>query len=418
MFALVDANAFYCSAEQVFRPDWRGKPIIVLSNNDGMVVAANRQAKDVGIKKCKPYFAMRDLCEQKGVIACSSNYELYGDLSAKMMEVIGRFAPDQYIYSIDESFLSFQRCQQAIPDLTAHAQALRKAVWKECRLPVCVGMGSTLTLAKVANHAAKKMEAYQGVCVLRTDTARRTVLSAMDVQDVWGIGPRTAKQLRIMGVRSALQLAEIPPALARKNFNVEIERTVRELNGEACKGWGEARADKQQIFSTRSVGDRIVCAETLSQALCRQGHIAAEKLRQQGSLCQHMMVFASNSPFDEKPVTRRFQYRFAYPTDDTCTLMQVIAKAVAELFVPGVRFYKLGVGLIDLVDGSHAQFDLFDPHANNLALMKAFDGLNAKYGTGTVFMAAQGTTPKWTMRRDRLTPQYTTRWHDIPTIRC
>ncbi|GAL03393.1 error-prone, lesion bypass DNA polymerase V [Photobacterium aphoticum] len=418
MFALVDANAFYCSAEQVFRPDWRGKPVIVLSNNDGCVVAANRQAKEAGVKKFKPYFEMRRLCEQKGVIACSSNYELYGDLSAKMMEVIGRFAPDQYVYSIDESFLSFQRCQQAIPDLAAHAHALRKAVWKECRLPVCVGMGSTLTLAKVANHAAKHISQYQGVCVLRQESERRAVLATMTAQDVWGIGARTAKRLRIMGIETALQLADLPPGLARKDFNVEIERTVRELNGEICKGWDEARADKQQIFSTRSVGERIVSEEALSQALCRQANIAAAKLRQQGSLCQVMMVFASNSPFDEKPVSRRFQYRFAYPTDDTCVMMQVIARAMADLFVPGVRFYKLGVGLIDLVDGQHAQFDLFDPQANNPALMQAFDGLNTKYGTGTVFVAAQGIAPKWAMRRDRLTPQYTTRWRDIPTIRC
>ncbi len=163
MFALVDANSFYCSAEQVFRPDWRGKPMIVLSNNDGCIVAANRQAKEAGIEKFKPYFQVKALCEQKGMIALSSNYELYADLSAKMMQVIGRFAPEQHIYSIDESFLSFEHSFPAIRSLKEHGMKLRRAVWRECRLPVCVGFGQTLTLAKVANHAAKKIEGYNGV---------------------------------------------------------------------------------------------------------------------------------------------------------------------------------------------------------------------------------------------------------------
>lgn len=161
MFALVDANSFYCSAEQVFRPEWRGKPVIVLSNNDGCVVAANRQAKEAGIAKFKPYFEVKALCELKGVIALSSNYELYADLSSKMMDVIGRFAPEQYVYSIDESFLSFHRCFPAIKDLREHGSLIRRAVWKECRLPVCIGMGTTLTLAKIANHAAKKFKAVR-----------------------------------------------------------------------------------------------------------------------------------------------------------------------------------------------------------------------------------------------------------------
>lgn len=184
MFALVDANAFYCSAEQVFRPEWRGKPVIVLSNNDGCVVAANRQAKAAGVEKFKPYFQVKSLCEQKEVIVLSSNYELYADLSAKMMDVIGRFGPEQYVYSIDESFLSFERVYPAIADLNAHGHKLRRAVWKECRLPVCVGMGPTLTLAKIANHAAKKLPDYQGVCVLSAAHEWEPVLAQLAASDV------------------------------------------------------------------------------------------------------------------------------------------------------------------------------------------------------------------------------------------
>lgn len=200
MFALVDANSFYCSCEQVFRPDWRGKPVVVLSNNDGMVVAANRQAKEAGIPKFVPYFQIRDLCQKKGVIALSSNYELYADLSAKMMQIIGRFAPEQYVYSIDESFLSFARCYPAITCLKTQAQAIRRAVWKEARLPVCVGIGSTLTLAKIANHAAKKISGYAGVCVIDSEPQRLAILQQMPVGEVWGIGRRLSAKLTLIVV--------------------------------------------------------------------------------------------------------------------------------------------------------------------------------------------------------------------------
>lgn len=184
----------------MFRPDWRKKPVVVLSNNDGMVVAANRQAKEAGIPKFVPYFQIRDLCQKNGVIALSSNYELYADLSAKMMQIIGRFAPEQYVYSIDESFLSFARCYPAITCLKTHAQAIRRTVWKEARLPVCVGIGSTLTLAKIANHAAKQIPGYAGVCVIESEQQRLAILQQMPVGEVWGIGRRLSAKLTLIVV--------------------------------------------------------------------------------------------------------------------------------------------------------------------------------------------------------------------------
>ncbi|EPU0490759.1 Y-family DNA polymerase [Vibrio cholerae] len=418
MFALVDANSFYCSAEQVFRPDWRGKPIIVLSNNDGCVVAANRQAKEAGVEKFKPYFQVKALCEQKGVIALSSNYELYADLSSKMMQVIGRFAPEQHIYSIDESFLSFEQVYPAISCFRKLGMELRRTVWRECRLPVSVGFGSTLTLAKVANHAAKKLDSYQGVCVLDNEKERQIVLSQLRAVDVWGIGRKLGQRLQLMGIKTALQLANYPPALIRKEFNVEVERTVRELNGQKCKGWDVARADKKQIFSTRSAGQRITDIESLKQALCKHANIASYKARQQKSLCRVMLCFANSSPFDEYSVVRRAIHRFAYPTSDVTQLTQIASLLAEQLFQEDIRFYKIGVGLLDLVDGQHEQADLFNPNPNNPALMNVYDTLNGRYGSDTLFLAAQGITQKWAMRRDMLTPQYTTRWQDIPKIRC
>ncbi len=418
MFALVDANSFYCSAEQVFRPDWRGKPIVVLSNNDGCVVAANKQAKAAGVEKFKPYFAVRELCEKQGVIALSSNYELYGDLSAKMMQVIGRFAPEQHIYSIDETFLSFHRCYPAIKDLQQQGQLIRKTVWKECRLPVCVGIGPTLTLAKAANHAAKKICGFDGVCVLDNEAARLQVLSQMDVTDVWGIGRRIGKKLQLMKVRNAEHLAKMPPKMARKNFSIEMERTVLELNGIPCKGWDEARADKKQIYSTRSVGERITDIQSLHQALAKHVGVAAAKARAQGSACRVMLAFANNSPYDEQPCSFKQIIQFPTATNDTTVMATAVAKVVPALFKPGVRYYKIGVGLLDLCQSTKQQLDLFETSPDNAQLMHVLDGLNHRYGTDTLFLAAQGIEQKWTMRRDLLTPQYTTNWKHLPKARC
>ena len=188
MIALVDVNSFYCSAEQVFRPEWRGKPIIVLSNNDGCVVAVNREAKQIGVPKFEPYFKIKAFCEQQGVVALSSNYELYADLSAKMMQVIGNFAPQQHIYSIDESFLSFKHTNKNIHCLKEHGEKICRAVWKQCRLPVCVGFGSTLTLSKIANQAAKKIPGYHGVCSITSEQERVNILSQLEACEVWGLG--------------------------------------------------------------------------------------------------------------------------------------------------------------------------------------------------------------------------------------
>lgn len=417
MYALVDANSFYCSAEQVFRPEWRGRPIVVLSNNDGCIVAANRQAKDVGIPKFKPFFEVKALCEKHNVIALSSNYELYASLSAHMMDVIGRFAPKQHIYSIDESFLSLKHCYPAIPNLTEHGHKIRRAVWKETRLPVCVGIGATLTLAKVANHAAKKIRGYHGVCHIDSNEARQTVLLAMKPTDVWGIGNRISKRLDLMGIKNAFQLASMPPGLARKSFSIEIERTVRELNGEECKQWDEARADKKQIFSTRSMGDRVTDKEALKQALSKHVGIAAAKARKQGSLCGSMLIFASNSPFDERPTGFKQTIKFAFPTADTLQMTHAVTAATEALFQQNVRYYKVGIGLLDLCSSNNVQSDLFET-ISDPKLMSVYDALNARFGSGSIFLAAQGISPKWRMRRDRLTPQYTTNWADIPKIQC
>lgn len=417
-FALIDANSFYCSCEAVFNPSYRGKAIVVLSNNDGTVVAANRLAKQCGVPKFEPYFKIKALCEARGVIVRSSNYELYADISTKMMNVIGRFAPRQYCYSIDESFLDFHNCSKSIKDIREHGALIRKTVWRECRIPVSVGIGPTLTLAKSANHAAKDTAGYQGVCAIENEKERIAILRKQPVADVWGIGSRYAQRLKHMGIESAYDLSRYEPGKARRDFNVEMERTVRELNGEICKVWDDVRADKQQIYSTRSVGERITELNSLQEALAKRAGIAAKKARAQHSLCKTMVCFAYTSSFDQKTDGFKVLHQIPYPTADTMALVKLATDSARQFFKPGIPYYKIGVGLIELVDGRHEQLDLLNPTPADSELMKVLDGINRKYGTDTMFLAAQGIDPKWEMRRELLSPQFTTKWKDIPKIRC
>ncbi|WP_354625670.1 Y-family DNA polymerase [Psychromonas sp. MME2] len=417
MYALVDANAFYCSSEQVFRPEWRGKPMVVLSNNDGCIIAANKQAISLGIKKFQPYFKYRTLCNTKGIIVCSSNYELYGDLSGKMMQIIGRFAPIQHIYSIDECFLLFADFL-TIPNLIQDAQEMRKAVWKEARLPVCVGLGATMTLAKLANHIAKKSPDSNGVSLLTPADMTNHIFKNISPSEVWGIGRKTNRKLCDMGVNSVTKLLQLKRHIIEQNFNIELLRTIQELNGEKCKGWDETRADKRQIFSTRSVGQRIVNIACLQQALVKHITIAAEKLRIQGSLCGTLMAFVANSPFDTAPRYFKIIKHFTPPTQSTPTLIKAITNDIQRLYIPGIQYYKIGVGLVNLSSTHHQQYDLFNDAQNDNQLMNLVDNVNQKYGRDSVLFASQGVNEKWSMRRQFLTPQYTTNWKDIPKIHC
>lgn len=418
MYALIDANAFYASCETVFNPSLRHKPVIVLTNNDGCICAANRQAKALNIPKFSPYFKVKHLCEQNNVIVKSSNYELYADLSNKMMNIIGRFADDQYIYSIDESFLHLKNYQHITHDLHTYGINIRRSVYKETRLPVCVGIAPTPTLAKAANHMAKRLKQFKGVIVIDNDASRRGILSQMSVEQVWGIGRKISATLKLNNIHTALDLANWAPGLARQHFNIEVERTVRELNGEQCISWDEVRTPKKQIFSTRSFGTRVTERHQLQQALSEHAAIASRKLRKQHSLVQHMTVFASSSPHDNNPTYKRAFHKFISPTNDTSIIMSAVNNLMELLYAPNVRYYRAGVGLIDLVGKEFLQQDLFNPNHDNTALMNCLDDINHRFGRNTLQFAAQGFEKKWAMRREFLSPQYTTRWKDIPKISC
>ncbi|WP_426357026.1 Y-family DNA polymerase [Pseudocolwellia sp. HL-MZ19] len=418
MYALVDAVSFYASAEKVFDPSIRNKPVVVLTNNDGCVCAVCPIARRLGIPKFIPYFQIKDFLSKHGVVVRSSNYELYADLSERMMNVIARYCDNQYIYSIDESFLEFKQYDGLINDWHKYGHEIRRAIWKETRLPVGVGFGTTPTLAKAANHAAKKLAGFNGVAVIDSQQSSLPILQEMKVTDVWGIGNRLSKKLNLLGINTAQQLAQQSPQHMRKQFSVLVEQTVNELNGVACLSWDKVKAPKQEIFSTRSFGERVTDYETLMFALVTHGVIVGKKLRRQGSLVKRLLVFAASSPHDTQYYKRSLIFEFQVATNNNSQIASAINILLREIFKTGIHFYRCGVGAVTLESEQYQQPDLFSPIQPSPLIMDCFDKVNNRYGQGAITLASEGKTDKWQMRRSFLSPQYTSSWRDIPKIGC
>ncbi len=417
MYALVDAVSFYASAEKVFDPSIRKKPVVVLTNNDGCICAVCPIARRLGVPKFKPYFQIKNFLSRHNVVIRSSNYELYADLSEKMMNVIARFCDNQYIYSIDESFLQFKH-YSCIDNWFSYGHDIRRAVWRETRLPVGVGFGITPTLAKAANHAAKKLSGFNGVAVIDDAKSRKEVLSRMSVTDVWGIGQRLGRRLNILGINTAWQLACQPAKTMRSQFSVQVERTVNELNGIVCLNWDEVKQNKKEVFSTRSFGKRITEFNALKSALVTHGAIVARKIRKQQSLVKRLLIFAASSPHDDNYYKKSIVYDFPLATDSSSAIAEAITEVLNELYRANVFFYRCGVGAIELQGATYQQQDLFIANQNNPELMHCYDKINQRYGQGTMSLASEGRAEKWSMRREFLSPSYATRWQDIPKVIC
>lgn len=370
MFALVDAVAFYASAEKVFDPSIRFKPVVVLTNNDGCICAICPIARKLNIPKFQPYFKIKHYLEQHNVVVRSSNYELYADLSERMMTVINRFCDDHYVYSIDESFLRFTGFSRLINDWADYGQTIRRAVWRETGLPVGVGFGPTPTLAKAANHAAKKLPGYNGIAVINNEDTRKKILSKMDVTDVWGIGSRLGKKLKLMGITTAYELACQNPKAMRKMFSVVVERTVSELNGVACLSWDEVKQNKKEIYSTRSFGERVSDITTLKSALITHAATVGRKLRKQQALTKRIVIFAASSPHEDLYYKKSLLYEFPTPTSDTSVLANAVSDVINDIFKANTRFYRCGIGAIELESELYQQADMFSVNSDNPQMMK------------------------------------------------
>lgn len=417
--ALIDGNNFYCSCERAFNPRLEGKPLVVLSNNDGCVVARSAEVKALGVKMGVPWHQLKELAKQHGIIAYSSNYALYGDMSRRMMEVIGQFSPDQEIYSIDESFLELSAFQHL--DLQAYGQQIRQRVRQWTGIPVCVGIGPNKTLAKLANHIAKKRPQFNSVCNLCAMPAEEVtqLFAEISVREVWGVGPRIAKRLEEMGIETVADLRATSPARMRAEFSVVTERTVRALAGEQCQALEDIAPDKQQIMCSRSFGTLIHDPRQLAEAVSTYAARAAEKLRRQQSLAGGLHLFIRTNPFRERDpqYSKGITIPLPDPTDDTIMLTKAALFGLRRIFKPGFLYMKAGVMLVDLVPRSQRQATLFDDEAalaRRMKLMATLDRVNQEFGRGTLRLASAGTEAAWKMRQDRKSPNYTTRWSELP----
>ncbi len=436
MYALVDGNNFYVSCERVFRPSLNERPVIVLSNNDGCAIARSNEAKDLGVKMAAPWFRIRHLEQEAGLVALSANFTLYGDMSDRMMSLAAGLGPTQEIYSIDESFIGLQGVRG---DLVARARRVRERVLQWIGIPTCIGMAQTKTLAKLANHIAKTAERKPGsypaelaqVCNLAALPAQDLddVLRITPVGDVWGVGPRIGKQLQAQCVTTVLDLTRMDPTTARRGWGVTLERTVRELQGQCCVDLDDAPGPKKQIACTRSFGRPMHELAPLIEAVSEFAGRAAEKLRAQDSLVSELMVFMHTSPYRPGPqLSRSVVVPLRRPTDDTLTLAKAAADGMRYMYAPGYRFIKAGVILVDLQPSSLQQreLDLGEPEQacdqrDRSRLMHAVDAINGRYGKGTVHSAAtgaEGPQRAWGMKQERRTPQYTTRLEDVPVARA
>ncbi|MFY0200901.1 Y-family DNA polymerase [Klebsiella variicola] len=421
MFALCDVNSFYASCETVFRPDLKGRPVVVLSNNDGCVIARSAEAKAI-VKMGEPYFKQKDQFRRHGVICFSSNYELYADMSNRVMTTLEELSPRCEIYSIDEAFCDLTGVRNC-RDLTDFGREIRETVLRRTHLTVGVGIAQTKTLAKLANHAAKQWQRQTGGVVdLSNIEKQRKLMAALPVDEVWGVGRRISKKLEAMGIKTVLQLADTDIRFIRKHFNVVLERTVRELRGEPCLGLEEFAPVKQEIVCSRSFGGRITEYHEMRQAICSYASRAAEKLRGEHQYCRFISAFVKTSPFalNEPYYGNSASVKLLTPTQDSRDIIAAATRCLDAVWKDGHRYQKAGVMLGDFYSQGVAQLNLFDdnaPRQNSEKLMEVLDHLNAKDGRGTLYFAGQGIQTAWQMKRDMLSPRYTTRYSDLLRVR-
>lgn len=424
LIALVDCNNFYASCERLFRPDLHNKPVAVLSNNDGCIVARSAEVKALGIKMGIPVFKVRHLIEQHQVQLFSSNYSLYADLSGRVMTILEEFTPSLEVYSIDEAFLDLTGvcCQNP----ATYGQRIRQTINRETGIPVCVGMGPTKTLAKLANFAAKKWKKTGGVLDLSDPLRREKLMKIVPVGEVWGIGSRTAEKLNRFGIRTVWELANQPSKQIQSQFSVVVARTVMELNGIACLSIEEIAPDKQQIVCSRSFRHALTTFDDLMMAIARFCVRAAEKLRWQQLQARRLSVFIRTSPFksDEPYYERTACRQLLVPSQDTRYLVAVSRELLEAIFKPGYAYQKAGVQLDDFQSRQAiCQQDLFslsksdEERLNHVELMAAMDLINRRFPKA-VTVAATGLTRLLGATSDHISPRYTTRWKDLPKVKC
>jgi DNA polymerase V len=419
IFALVDCNNFYASCERVFDPRLEGKPVVVLSNNDGIVVARSNEAKALGIGMGVPEFQIRHLIRRHGVQVFSSNYVLYGDMSQRVMDTLAQFSPNVEVYSIDEAFLSLSGFTAS--NLTEYGCAIRSTVKRWTGIPVSVGIAETKTLAKIAGDVAKRTRDAGGVCDMMAWPDRGALLADIPVEDVWGVGPNWARLLKRHGITTALSLREADVYWVRGTMGVVGERLVRELRGVSCLPLEDCPSPKQGITVSRSFGQPVTSLAEMREAVATYMARAAEKLREERLAVNVLTVFLMTNQFKDEPqYSNAVTIKLPVATDSTTDLLRYALPGVKRIFRDGYRYKKAGVMLTALVPASQVQTDLFDfqDRERSSRLMRVLDRINADMGTGTLRYASEGYVKRWQARFERRSPAYTTKWNELPVARA
>ena len=409
--ALVDCNNFYASCERLFQPRLRGKPVVVLSNNDGCVIARRNEAKAIGIAMGAPWHLSKETFKRHGVIVRSSNYTLYGDISRRVMRILSTFTPHLEIYSIDEAFLGLEGFGDRIE---GHARDIRRTVLQWTGIPVSIGIAPTKTLAKAANRLAKR---GNGVSLLMTTDAQSEALAQLKLTDLWGVAGRMEKRLAAIDITSPLQLRDADVHVLRQHAGVVIERMALELRGISCAGLLELVPQAKSIMCSRSFGRAVTARRELEEALSTYAERAAAKMRRQDLATSTIQVFVTTNPFkaQETQYTASTTITLPVATANSTKLVKAATTALARLWRDGVRYKKAGVVLLDLVDARTVQADLWTSPdlPRSLRLMQAMDKLNAVYGRETLSLASSGRKVAWALRAEKRSLRYTTDWNEL-----
>jgi len=415
MFGLVDCNNFYASCERAFNPSLNGKPVVVLSNNDGCVIARSNEAKVIGIKMGVPAFHIKELVHTHNVKVFSSNHALYGDMSVRVMSILTEQVPEIEIYSIDEAFILLE----GIRNLTNVGTNIVNKVTQGTGIPVSLGIAPTKTLAKIANKFAKKYPAYDKVCIIDTEEKRIRALQLTEITDVWGIGKKQASKLGQQGVKTAYDFTQISGTWVRKNMTVVGERTWKELKGISCIDMEKAPPPKKQICTSRSFGKMIEYFDPMAEAVATFASACARKLRQQNAYAMSLMIFIHTNNFREDlpQYWRNTIVKLPIPTADTLEIVHYALEGLKNIFISGFQYKKAGVIITEITEV--AQLGLFDTinRAKRERLMQAIDKINGNYACH-IKLAIQGVVQEWRLKQEQLSHCYTTDINEIITINC
>ena len=419
--ALVDCNNFYVSCERVFNPKLKDKPVVVLSNNDGCAIARSEEVKALGVRMGEPWFQFKDLVKKYNIITCSSNYALYADMSDRVMNILSEFSSNQEIYSIDECFLDLTEFHK--DGLTNYAQKIRRCIQQQTGLPICIGIGTSKTLAKLANHIAKKNLPFQGICNFNSMTVRKQNkwLHKIEIEKIWGIGKQLTPKLQQIGIYSASDLKHANPEILSLKFSISLKKTIYELNNIACIELEEITTKKKQIIYSRSFRILITNFKNLEKSIILYISRAAEKLRQQNSYTGSIHIYIRTSPFNKREASYANSVTISLPeqTNNTLTLIKFASFGLRKIYRDGYKYQKAGVLLSKIVSGKEYQLSLFSKKKRQVKsdnLMIVLDQINTLMGKKILTVAAEGITQPWEMKQNNKSPEYTTNWNDLIVV--